>query len=58
MFTCCVCRGDQVHTSNQMLYHVMNLLKSNVTDKMFEIIVDLTQAASPLNEPDVYMYIE
>ena len=45
-------RGDQVHISNQLLYHVMSILKSNTSDKVFELVVDLTQASS-VNEPDV-----
>ncbi len=46
------CRGDEDHTSNRLLYHVMTVLKSNVTSRVFEIVVDLTQA-TPFNEPDV-----
>lgn len=41
-----------MHTSNQLLYHVMSMLKSNTSDQVFELVVDLTQASS-LNEPDV-----
>ena len=43
-------RGDQ--QSNHLLYHVMNLLKTNTRGKSFELVVDLTQASS-VNEPDV-----
>jgi len=43
-------RGDQ--QSNHLLYHVMNLLKTNTRSKSFELVVDLTQASS-VNEPDV-----
>lgn len=45
-------RGDQVHTSNLLLYHVMSMLKSNAGCQVFELVVDLTQA-TPYNEPDV-----
>lgn len=41
-----------MHTSKQLLYHTMSVLKSNTTDKVFELVVDLTQA-TPSNEPDV-----
>lgn len=46
----CTCvRGDH---SKQLLYHTMAMLMSNNTDKVFELVVDLTQA-TPTNEPDV-----
>ena len=46
-----VSRGDQLHVSYQLLYHIMNLLKS-CTDKAFELVIDLTHATQS-NEPDV-----
>ena len=46
-----VSRGDQLHVSYQLLYHIMTLLKS-CTDKAFELIIDLTHATQS-NEPDV-----
>jgi len=44
-------RGDQLHMSYQLLYHIMTLLKS-CADKAFELVIDLTQATQ-YNEPDV-----
>ena len=46
-----VSRGDQLHVSYQLLYHIMTLLKS-CTDKAFELVIDLTHATQS-NEPDV-----
>ena len=46
-----VSRGDQLHMSYQLLYHIMTLLKS-CTDKAFELVIDLTHATQS-NEPDV-----
>ncbi len=44
-------RGDQRRASNQVFYHMISLLKAR-TEKVFELVIDLTQSTL-INEPDV-----
>ena len=46
-----VSRGELLHVSYQLLYHIMILLKG-CSEKAFELVIDLTQVTSA-NEPDV-----
>ena len=46
-------RGDQLHMSYQLLYHIMTLLKS-CADKAFELVIDLTQATQYPNVTRCY----
>ena len=48
-------RGDQIHVSYQLLYHMMVLLKGH-TERSFELIIDLTQTTQH-NEPDVFVHV-
>lgn len=49
-------RGDQLHMSYQLLYHIMVLLRG-CTERAFEIVIDLTQTTQH-NEPDLELLIK
>lgn len=49
-------RGDLLHVSYQILYHMMSLLKSSV-GKSFELVIDLT-GSTQMNEPDLELLVK